>query len=253
METRHFWRRAIAVLIDFLILSQLAFYLTVPFADGDRVRLSGGVYQSVACKTVPLAEGSQDYFSELGIEAENANLCTTYQNGFFAGSNLLVSSDINDAGEIANNAITASVPIGRQGEGVEPIYPVANLAPVMVILGIILMTWMWRGQTLGKKITRVQVVAQDGSFLTFVQVVRREGLKFFPAIVLFVIGFVMPEYTLEHIVPMLRSGQSITVLLGYLGVSTFVYIIWWVAPLIWWNGTMPYDRINKSLVERYYG
>jgi len=253
VEPRHFWRRVIAVFIDFLILSQLAFYLTVPFADGNTMRLSGGIYQSAACKTVPLEAGSQAYFSDLGIEAENASLCTSYQNGFYAGTNLLVSSETNAEGDIASTAITVTVPINRQGEGIDVVYPVSVLAPILVFAGIILMTWLWRGQTIGKKLAGIQAVALDGSFLSLFQVARRETLKFLPAIVLFIIGLIVPKYTLEQVVPLLQDGTNIAMLLGFLGASTFVYILWWVAPLIWWNGAMPYDRINKSLVERHYG
>lgn len=253
METRHFWRRAIAVIIDFVLFSQLAFYLVVPFADGNRVRLSGGIYQSVACKTVPLEADSLAYFVALGVQAENASLCSSYQNGFFAGSNLLVSSETNAEGDIARNALTISVPINQQGQGVDTVYPVSLLAPVLILIGIILTTWLWDGQTLGKKITRIQVVAQDGSFLSLARVARREVLKFLPAIILFVMSFVFPEYTLVQVVPMLQNGEGIAMVLGVLGMSTFVYILWWVAPLIWWNGTMPYDKLNGSLVERYYG
>lgn len=252
MEPRHFWRRLIAVIIDFILLSQLAFYVMIPFADGESVRLSGGLYQSVACKTVPLEEGALSHFSEQGIVATEGSLCVSYQNGFYAGTNLLASSETNAQGDISENAVTISVPLNRQGENVETTYPVAALAPIMVFVGIILMTWLWNGQTLGKKIVRVQVLADDGEVLGLLKVISRETLKFAPAIILFILALLYPSYTLEHVVPHLQSGENIALVLGMLGASTFVYILWWAAPLIWWNGSMPYDRINKSVVERYF-
>lgn len=253
MEPRHFWRRLSALLIDTLILSQLAFYLMLPFADGNTVRLSGGVYTSVTCTTVPLSAESQTYFAGRGINADNASKCVAYQNGFYAGSTLLVSSLTNDQGAIAENARTITVPINALGQEVSPVYPVSILAPVLVVLGIILMTWKWQGQTIGKNLARVQVVSKNGEYLSLPLVARRELLKFSPSIVLFAIGIFMPEYALAQVVPNLQNGENIALVLGFLGVSTFAYILWWVAPMIWWNGTMPYDRINGSMVERYYG
>ncbi len=252
MEQRHFWRRAIAVLIDFIILSQLAFYLVVPFADGDRVRLSGGVYQTVDCRTVPLLPEAMASFKAQGVETETASLCTSYQNGFYAGATLLVSDQTNTAGDISSNAVTISVPIDRQGEGVEPVFPVSYLAPVVVFFGIVLMTWLWNGRTFGKMVTRIVVVTSEGDCPGLMRVLSREALKFAPVIVLFSIGLLVPGYTLEQTLPLLKSGENIALVLGFLGFSTFVYILWWVAPMIWWNGAMPYDRIARSLVERSY-
>jgi len=251
VEPRYFWRRVIAMLIDFILLSQLALYLMVPFADGDTVRLSGGIYPSITCRTVPLEPESQAYFAERGVVAENGSLCTSYQNGYYAGSNLLVSSDTNSEGNIAENATTLSVALDRQGQEVTPVFPVSYAAPIMVLLGIILMTWLWNGQTFGKKVTRVQVLTVEDHIPGPIQIVRREVLKFAPSILVFLLGIFLPEYALEQVVPNLRNGEDIALVLGFLGVSTFVYILWWVAPLIWWNGSMPYDRINKTIVTRY--
>lgn len=253
MEPRHFWRRAAAAFIDFLLLSQLAFYMVVPFVDGYGARLSGGLVRTIACNVVPLEVDSRAHFKALGIEAENANLCVSYQNGFYAGSTLLVSSQTNAQGEIADTARTVTVPVNRRGEEITPFYPVAIVAPAVILLGFIFMTWRLRGQTIGKRLMKVQVVTRAGDILSLTQVARRETLKFAPAIVLFVIGLILPEYTLQKVVPHLQNGENITLVLGFLGASTFAYILWWVAPLIWWNGTMPYDRINKTMVERHFG
>ena len=252
MEPRHFIRRLIAVLIDLIILSQLAFYLVVPFTNGDSLRLSGGIYQSVSCRIVPLEVESRSYFEERGVKAESANLCSTYQNGFFAGSNLLVSSDTNAEGNIAQDAVTISVPLDQEGQEIVPFYPVSYAQPILVFALIVLLTFWWRGQTPGKKVTKIQVATQEGDYPSFMQVLRRESLKFAPAIVLFIVGLVAPTYSLEQAVPLLQRGESIPVVLGFLGVSTFIYILWWVAPMLWWNGSMPYDRLSKTIVERYY-
>jgi hypothetical protein len=96
------------------------------------------------------------------------------------------------------------------------------------------------------------VIRDDGAPPRFGQVVLREGLKFAPAVILFLIGVLAPAYSLELVVPMLQKGQNTGLVLGFLGVATFIYILWWVAPLIWWNGKMPYDRLSKTLVERSY-
>ncbi|NOR61727.1 MAG: hypothetical protein GQ535_04425 [Rhodobacteraceae bacterium] len=252
MEPRHFVRRLIAVIIDIILLSQLVFYITVPFADGNTVRLSGGIYQSVACRTVPLAPESQAYFIERGVEAENGSLCSASQNGFFAGSTLLVSSHTNAEGGIADDAITITVALDDAGQQVSPVFPVAYLQPVLVLALLILTTFLLQGQTLGKKVTQVQVIQLDGDYPSFVQVAQREILKFAPAIALFLIGVFAPAYSLELVVPLLQKGEDIALVLGFLGAATFIYILWWVAPMVWWNGSMPYDKLSKTLVERSY-
>ncbi len=252
MEPRHFLRRLIAVTIDIIILSQLVFYMMVPFANGDTLRLSGGVYQSVSCRTVPLAAESQTYFTERGVVAETGSLCDSYQNGFFAGSSLLVSSHTNAAGDIADDAITVSVALDSKGQQVSPVFPVAYLQPILVLALLIISTFLWKGQTLGKKVTQVQVIRLDGDAPSFMQVLKRELLKFAPAIALFLIAVFAPSYSLEQVVPLLQKGEDIALVLGFLGAATFVYILWWVAPMIWWNGAMPYDRLSKTLVERSY-
>lgn len=252
MEPRHFIRRAIAVIIDIILLSQLAFYLVAPFANGDSVRLSGGIYQSVSCRTVPLQAESRAYFAERGVNAESASLCNAFQNGFYAGANLLVSSDTNAEGNIAENATTISVALNRAGQEVSPVFPVAFAQPILVFLFMVLISFLWRGQSIGKKITQIQIATDEGEYPSFMQVLRRETLKFAPAIVLFIVGIIAPTYSLEQAVPLLQRGENIPMVLGFLGISTFIYILWWVAPLLWWNGAMPYDRLNKTIVERYY-
>lgn len=252
MEPRHFWRRIVALVIDFVILSQLALYLALPFADGETLRLSGGLYQSVTCNVAPLEDEAKAYFAERGVTADKANICVTYQNGFYAGSNLLVSSETNAEGEIADTATTISVAINRAGEQVEAIFPVTALAPATIFLGIILMTWLRRGQTIGKQLAGVQVVKANGDYLSLLGVAKRETLKFAPAILLFALGLMAPGFTLEQVVPVLQRGENVAMVMLFLGGSTFAYILWWVAPLIWWNGTMPYDRMNGSMLERHY-
>ena len=252
MEPRYFTRRLIAAVIDIILLSQLVFYMMVPFADGEATRLSGGIYQSVSCRTVPLAAESQAYFAERGIEAENGSLCNAYQNGFFAGANLLVSNHTNTDGEIAENATTITVALDSAGQQVTPVFPVVYLQPILVLALLILTTFIWQGQSFGKKVTRVQIIKSDGDYPSFLQIALREILKFAPAIVLFLTGMLAPSYSLEHVVPLLQKGEDIALVLGFLGAATFIYILWWVAPLIWWNGAMPYDRFSKTLVEHSY-
>ena len=252
MEPRHFMRRLIAVVIDIILLSQLVFYITVPFANGDSVRLSGGLYHAVTCRIVPLLPESQAYFAARGVTAENGSLCNTYQNGIFAGASLLVSSHTNAEGGIADDATTITVALDAAGAQVQPVFPVAYLQPVLVLALMIGLTFLLRGKTLGKMVTQVQVIKLDGDAPRFLQVSLRETLKFAPAIILFLVGVFAPAYSLEQAVPLLQKGENIALVLGFLGAATFIYILWWVAPMIWWNGAMPYDRLSKTLVERSY-
>ncbi len=245
-------RRLMAMVIDIILLSQLVFYMIAPFADGDRVRLSGGIYQSVSCRTVPLIAESQAYFAERGVVAESGSLCTSYQNGLPAGVSLLVSSHTNAEGGIADDATTITVALDSAGQQVSPVFPVAYLQPILVLFLLILLTFFLRGQTIGKKVTHVQVIKLDGSPPSFMQVLQREVLKFAPAILLFLVGVFAPAYSLEQVVPLLQKGQDVALVLGFLGAATFIYILWWVAPMLWWNGAMPYDRLSKTLVERSY-
>jgi len=224
----------------------------MPFADGNSVRLSGGIYQSITCRTVPLAPESQAYFTERGVEAENGSLCSAYQNGFFAGSTLLVSSHTNAEGGIADDATTIAVALDKAGQQVSPVFPVAYLQPVLVLVLLILITFLLQGQSIGKKVTQVQVIKNDGDYPSFIQVAQREILKFAPAIVLFIIGVFAPAYSLEQAVLLIQKGEDMALVLGFLGAATFIYILWWVAPMIWWNGSMPYDKLSKTLVERRY-
>jgi uncharacterized RDD family membrane protein YckC len=250
VEPRHFLRRLIAAAIDIILLSQLVFYMVAPFADGNRVRLSGGVYQSVFCRTVPLTTESRSFFKDQGVSAENGSLCKAYQNGIFAGSTLLVSSHTNEQGDIADDAVTISVALDAAGQQVSPVFPVSYLQPILVFLLFVLLTYLLKGQTIGKKITRIRLVSADGAALNLAQVGLRETLKFAPAILLFLIGVLAPTYSLEQAVPLLQKGENIALVLGFLGAATFIYILWWVAPMLWWNGAMPYDRLSKTKVSR---
>ena len=250
MEPRHFLRRLGAVAIDIILFSQLAFYLMVPFADGGTMRLSGGLYQSISCHVVPLDPASLGYFSEQGVKAESGSLCNTYQNGIFSGSNLLVSNHTNAEGDIAEGATTITVAIGKQGQRVLPVFPVAYLQPVLVLALFIAFSYFGKGKTIGKRITGVRVCTRALERPRFTQVFLREVLKFAPAIVLFVVGLFFPVFSLENVVLLLKAGENIAWVFGFLGVSTFIYILWWVAPMIWWNGAMPYDRFSKTIVSR---
>lgn len=250
MEPRHFLRRLIAAAIDIILLSQLVFYMIAPFADGDHVRLSGGLYQSVSCQTVPLTQASQAEFAALGVKAEQGSLCTTFQNGLFAGETLLVSSHTNAQGDIADDATTISVALDQSGQKVQPVFPVAYGQPVLVLALIILLTFILKGQTPGKKITGIRVLSSENTAPGFALVLRREVLKFAPAILLYIAGLIAPAYTLEQVVPLLQKGENIALVLGFLGGATFIYILWWVAPMLWWNGAMPYDRLGKTKLAR---
>ncbi len=250
MESRHFLRRLIAAVIDIILLSQLVFYMVAPFADGGHVRLSGGIYQSVYCQTVPLTPESQSFFEDKGVSAQNGSLCKAYQNGIFAGSTLLVSSHTNDQGDIADDAVTINVALDAAGQQVSPVFPVAYLQPVLVYLLLVLLTFLLKGQTIGKKITKIRVVTVNGAAPNLLQAGLRETLKFAPAILLFLIGVFAPAYSLEQAVPLLQKGENIALVLGFLGAATFIYILWWVAPMLWWNGAMPYDRLGKTKLVR---
>lgn len=250
MEPRHFLRRLIAAGIDIVIFSQLVIHLIAPFVDGNTYRLSGGFYQSVSCQLVPLEPDAIAYFTKRGVKAETGSLCRTYQNGLFAGSNLLVSSHTNANGDIADDATTITVPLDENGAQVSPVFPVATLQPVLVFSFFVLLTFFWNGQTIGKKLTGIRVCTLQGQKPGFMQVLRREGLKFAPAIILYIIGIVSSMFTLEHVVTLLKSGENIAWVFGFLGASTFMYILWWVAPMLWWNGAMPYDRIGKTKITR---
>ncbi len=245
-------RRLIAVVIDIILLSQVAFFIVMPFADGNTVRLSGGLHQSISCRTVPLEPEAQLYFAEQGVNAEQGSLCSAYQNGYFAGMNLLVSSHTNAEGDIAEDATTITVALDEAGQQVSPVFPVAYVQPILVFVLLVLITFFLHGQTIGKKVTKVQVITLDGGVPGFWQVLQRETLKFAPAIALFLVGVFAPTYSLEHMVPLLQKGDDIALVLGFLGGATFIYILWWVAPMVWWNGSMPYDRMSKTQVERSY-
>lgn len=250
MEPRHFLRRLIAAAIDFMLLSQLVFFLIAPFADGGRVRLSGGLYQSVNCQTVPLTQEAQAEFVVRGVRAEQGSLCKSYQNGLLAGATLLVSSHTNAQGDIAEDATTISVALDSAGQEVQPVFPVAYAQPVLVFALIILLTFFLKGQTIGKKITGIQVQTLENAAPSFARVLRRESLKYAPAILLYVAALISPTYSLEQVVPLLQRGEDIALVLGLLGVATFIYILWWVAPMLWWNGAMPYDRLSRTKITR---
>ena len=250
MDPRHFLRRLIAAVIDIVIFSQLAVYLVAPFADGNTYRLSGGLYQFARCQVVPLTPDARAYAREQGIEAQNGSLCRTYQNGLFSGRNLLISSHTNAKGDIADDATTLTLALGADGVPVSPVFPVGRLQPVLMLLFFILLTYFWNGQTPGKKITGIQLRTITGQKPAFWQVARRESLKFAPAILLYFISMVSTAFSLEHVVHQLKSGESIALVFGFLGGATFIYILWWVAPMLWWNGAMPYDRIGKTKIIR---
>lgn len=250
MEPRHFLRRLSAAAIDIILLSQLVFYMIAPFANGETVRLSSGIYQSVSCRTVPLAPDSKSYFKARGVAADNGSLCNTYQNGMFSGTTLLVSSHTNTEGDIADDAVTISVALDSAGQQVSPVFPVAYLQPILVLALLIGITFLWHGQTPGKKLMRIQVRKESGGPARFGRVFQRETLKFAPAILLYLTGVFAPAYSLEQVVPLLQKGEDIALVLGFLGAATFIYILWWVAPMLWWNGAMPYDRLSKTKVSR---
>lgn len=250
MEPRHFLRRLVAASIDIILLSQLVFYMVAPFADGGRVRLSGGLYQAVSCQTVKLDAELQVEFAARGVEAKRGSLCKSYQNGIFAGATLLVSSHTNAQGDIAGDATVISVALDRAGQEVQPVFPVAYVQPVLVFALIILLTFALKGQTIGKKITGIRVRTVQNEVPGLMAVLRRESLKFAPAILLYVAALLAPAYSLEQVVPLLQKGEDIALVLGFLGMATFVYILWWVAPMLLWNGAMPYDRLGKTKITR---
>ena len=248
MEPRHFLRRLIAAVIDFVLLSQLVFYMIVPFANGERVRLSGGLYQSVICRIVPLSEESRAEIAVRGVEAKQGSLCKSYQNGLYAGATLLVSSHTNAQGDIADDATTVSVSLDFEGQEVQPFYPVAYAQPVLVFALMVMLTFFMNGQTIGKNVMRIRLVTTENEVPDFTTVLRRETLKYAPAILLYIAGLMAPAYSLEQVVPLLQKGEDIALVLGFLGMATFIYILWWVAPMLWWNGAMPYDRLSKTKI-----
>jgi len=142
------------------------------------------------------------------------------------------------------------VALDSAGQEVQPVFPVAYMQPVLVFVLIILLTFALKGQTIGKKITGIRVRTLQNSMPGFLTVLRRESLKFAPAILLYVAALVAPAYSLEQVVPLLQKGEDIALVLGFLGGATFVYILWWVAPMLWWNGAMPYDRLSKTKITR---
>lgn len=243
-QPRYFWRRVLALLVDWALVALVTTLLVLPFLDPDRtgLRLSGAPLTFTTCQNVTSV--SQNIADLVAPEViAGGTLCKVRPFGFYNGRTLnlvYAHNQSKDGGVTWSTSRTLSVALNGDDEVVQVFTPQSLLVPLfLMILSAVLLGRNRR--TPGKRLAGLRVAGQGCAMC-------REARRLGPFVVLGALTFAMgalPASTLSG----LAHAPVWVLILG--GGAIFAYFAgFFLLPLIRWRGAMPYDRKTGFEVQR---
>lgn len=241
LQGRLIWRRLAALFVDYVVALIFTTIVIAPLVIGnsDRIRLTTSGLNFTKCWTSNTAP--QDLVDKAGgVVVDRLLICDKTMLGLYNGRWATLESTTSKPGDKYRTTRRITVPINQKGNPVQPwLLHDALIIVVYLVLTPLILT-RWSGQMPGRRLLKVRVYAQAPSFATFL---KRECLKWGPFILTVLICYNLVPQTLAEA----NSGNLISMVSLALA-PALVGALWWGAPLIYWRGSMPYDRICGTLV-----
>lgn len=248
MQPRFLFRRAVALIVDWLLVSLLVTLLLFPFVKGhtDEIRFSNAALSFSKCKE-PVAFPQEIHDLVAPNAIFGARICAIQPFGIRNGLTIaLIYGDADQINKTAPqqqkqrvNAQRMTIPISDHGKPVHPVHPQDYLHVFMVIVASAFFLIWKNGKTPGKALTGLRVVN-----LTRSAALKREFWRFVPFVVLAILsGLITPEIH-TRIIEEIYLAITISAIL-------VVFLFWYYAwPMIRWSGTLRHDKLAGTKVIR---
>ena len=265
MQPRYFWRRAFAFLIDIILVSLLTSALLLPLHKlaPNHVALLNGFLVGKQCMTMPAPPKAfadripAGYFTD--TTPIGFSLCRI--SAFFVAESYVGAAFTVERREGSNITKTKSLTqiTNEKGKPINALDPSDIIVAMLAMFGFAYLLHNKRGQTPGKRIFGLQVVAkspdQPSSLKRYI---ARETLRNIILVgqgLLTLIGFMfLITGSNDAFLAVVAYGMDNMGV--YIAVSMIFFaalFLWYILPLIRWRGQMPYDRITGFEVIRPLG
>lgn len=264
MQPRHFWRRAFAFMIDFLIASFIATWLSfmLHWAAPNHFVVLDGLIKSTECQLrswngVGLPEGIPDGFFEPSDHVR-FKLCIHRPYFLEGGATITAFTDGEDYMLTQGGILTLGFKLNQRSvqysvdktlNAIQASDYREELTAFIMLLVWPLILYLRNGQSFGKDAMDLQLVPANSSDMKqrpLTSYVTREALKLILMVVQ--VTFVLTMVILP------QSGVSNVSILLFLSdlMKNYVFICvffiallaWYVLPLVRWRGQMVYDKIT---------
>ena len=237
IQPRLFWRRSFALVVDIIILYLATALLLIPLVSGntDNFRLSNSGFTTAKCWNSSTAPQEIHDLAE-GFELSALKVCDRWVFGIYNGRTVSLQNITVDQEARSRTTKSLTVPTNEEGVPVQPWI----IQDLLVLLAFVLLLpavmSVWKGATPGKRLLGVRVA---GGRLSYKNLCLREVLKWAPVAVALATSLMFAPKTFAAMGAM--GFLEMALIYGSTGVATCV---WWIVPLIFWKGRMPYDRIT---------
>jgi uncharacterized RDD family membrane protein YckC len=186
---RYFWRRVGAFLVDYCLAGLVALVLLLPFlGNTDRIRLGGGFIKMFMCRGVDTI--APDIAAFIAPKRPDATqVCDLWFYGIYDGRILTVVYDLVQTGH-STFSRSLNMPVSKDGELVEPVYPASTLSLAILWIGAGLMVARFAFSP-GKRLFGLRVVPAEGSEAGSIsrgRAIARDGLKLAPYLLMVFAG-----------------------------------------------------------------
>lgn len=236
---RFFWRRVFALLVDYLLAFFVTLLVLFPFHNPDEngLRLADGPLRYSQCFNVTSVTPE---ISNLVAPAEitAAKLCENWTNFIYNGRTLDVTYGVEVLESGWTRADTLRVWLDGEDRVVaftfEPQDAMILLAMIFAGAGLLA-----RGRrTPGKALLGLRI---QGDGCAMCREVRRLG----PLLLLSAISLVLGFFDLSALL-----GLPVSAYIAAAALIALPFLAYYILPLLYWNGTMPWDKAAGYTVER---
>lgn len=210
-----FMRRAVALVIDFLLLLSIVTVIGVPMAklSGGAVRVQSALVQKTDCKKLDAMPAGIDLPS--GFKPTAIASCTYSSFGspynWTVVAQQVVEQDVKmgDTEYTVSKKLSYTYPLSPYGLPTEPLY-LDEYALVFFALYFIVFEWMFVG-TFGKRILGMRVQSLGGERASLVQTIKRTAIRF-GWLILIPIGTKLLETSPDRLVEIVVGLSAVNVI-----------------------------------------
>lgn len=244
IQPRFFWRRMLALFIDWTLVSLLSTLLLLPFLrpDENGLRLGNATLSFSSCRNV--ASVTQELADLVAPEViAKATLCEMRPFGIYNGKTIKLVYALNEtssANVTTSTFKTITVPIGGDDQIVRAFVPQSVLVPLLLLIASAMFIAR-TGWTPGKRVAGLRV---QGEGCAICRELRRLGV-----FVVFGLGALVLSMAPMLPAEILAAAPAWMFVAGGIAILA-VFGALYVWPMIRWRGAMPYDRATGFEVVR---
>ncbi|WP_455271354.1 RDD family protein [Rhizobium herbae] len=268
---RHFWRRAVAFVVDMAVFYSVLMVLALPLQVVTGWNLGFSIGQSTTCEVTtdsPLIRQVETEWPLAAGETRTNQICVA--SSFGPEQRFFISTVATNENGIASSRFV-SIGIDQAGNAIPLDISAASTASNILLQLFFLALFVFATaritatsrRTPGKALMFLRIVNATGTAPSLRQCLTREVWKFLPACLLGIAVTVHASRNLPGL-STLASGQFVDVIRAardmqtpdfstLFAVSLVAWLLgalWWFGPFILWRGQTLYDRRAGCIVVR---